>query len=86
MEFCLTVPYVMAPATKRTKMLSVRVSDEEMARVKEVAARVKAKNRFVEEADVIRELLGLENNGLITAELRRMLLPLPPPTHEIKQK
>jgi len=65
---------------KRVKMLSFRVSEEELARVKAVAAEVKKKNRYVQESDVLRELLGLENTGIITPKLRAKLAP---PTAEI---
>lgn len=82
MLFSNTLSYVSTTTNKRTRMLSFRVSDEELARVKGVAAKVKEKHRFVEEADVLRELLGLEDNGLITKELRKQLLP--PPTHKVK--
>jgi hypothetical protein len=62
-------------ANKRLKMLSVRVSEEELGRVKKVTALVKKQNKFVEEADVIRELIGLENSGIITPQMRLGLLP-----------
>jgi len=60
---------------KRNKMLSVRASEEEIARVKEFAAVLIKKNRYLTEADILRELIGLENTGLITPEMRRRLRP-----------
>jgi hypothetical protein len=60
--------------TKRNKMLSVRASDEEIERVKKLAAELIRTHRYLKEADVIRELIGLEDTGLITPEMRRRLL------------
>jgi hypothetical protein len=59
--------------SKRLKMLSVRASEEEIGRVKELAAELMAKHRYLKEADVIRELIGFENTGLITPEMRQRL-------------
>jgi len=61
------------PKSKRLKMLSVRASDEEVARVKRLAAAIIKSNPYMKEADVLRELIGLENTGLITNEMRRSL-------------
>lgn len=58
---------------KRNKMLSVRASEEEIARVKRFAAELIKKNRYLKEADILRELIGLEDTGLITPEMRRRL-------------
>ena len=54
-------------------MLSVRVSEEELERVKALADKLIRKHRYLKEADVIRELIGLENTGLITKEMRDYL-------------
>jgi predicted transcriptional regulator len=59
--------------TKRLRMLSVRASDEEKARVKRLAAAIIKANPYVTEADVLRELIGLVDTGLITDEMRRGL-------------
>jgi predicted DNA-binding protein len=67
--------------TKRNKMLSVRASDEEIERVKMLATELIRTHRYLKEADVIRELIGLEDTGLITPEMRRRLLSQPPPAN-----
>jgi predicted transcriptional regulator len=61
------------PESKRLKMLSVRASDEEKTRVKKLAEAIIKQNPYVTEADVLRELIGLVNTGLITDEMRRSL-------------
>lgn len=61
------------PESKRLKMLSVRASDEEKARVKKLAEAIIKQNPYVTEADVLRELIGLVNTGLVTDEMRRSL-------------
>jgi hypothetical protein len=58
---------------KRTKMLSVRASEEEIQRVKDLAAELMEKNQYITEADVLRELIGLEDTGLITPTMRKRL-------------
>lgn len=70
---------IMENDPKRMKMLSVRVSDEEIARVRGLARKIKKAHPYVKEADVIRELLGLVNTGIITSDIRRELLPPGPP-------
>lgn len=55
-------------------MLSVRASEEEVARVKKFAAELIKKNRYLKEADILRELIGLEDTGIITQEMRKRLL------------
>lgn len=61
---------------KRTKMLSVRASEEEVRIVKQFAAEIRKTNRYAKEADVLRELIGLEDTGLITPTMRKRLLAL----------
>lgn len=58
-------------------MLSVRASEEEIGRVKKLAAELMRKHRYLKESDVIRELIGLEDTGLITNEMRKKLLGKP---------
>jgi hypothetical protein len=59
-------------------MLSFRASEEEIARVKELAAKVIEQNPFATEADVLRNLVGLDNRLKITKEMRARLLPVTP--------
>lgn len=54
-------------------MLSVRASDEEVQRVRDLAAVLINKNPYLTEADVLRELIGLEDTGLITPAMRKRL-------------
>lgn len=70
---------------KRIKMISVRASEEEIARVKALAAEVIKIYPYVKEADVLRELLGLIDTGIITKEMRAKLCsaPLEPTTEKI---
>lgn len=63
---------------KRNKMLAVRASDEEVARFKSLVARLKKSNRYVRDSDVLRELIGFEDTGLITEAMRRELRPETP--------
>jgi hypothetical protein len=55
---------------KRSKMISVRASEEEIRRVKDLAAALIEKNPHLKEANILRELLGLVDSGLITREMR----------------
>lgn len=59
--------------SKRTKMISVRASEEEIVKVKALVRKLKTAHRYLKEADVLRELIGLENTGLITSEMRSQL-------------
>jgi hypothetical protein len=63
----------MVSTEKRTRMLSVRVTDEEYARVKRVCAEIKIAHRYLTDADIFRELLGLIDTGLIRPAMRRRL-------------
>lgn len=67
---------------KRQLMLSVRVSEEEKEKVKKLANELKRTHRYLKESDVLRELIGLEDTGLITPEIRKRLrteaVPLDP--------
>ncbi len=63
----------MDKPTKRTKMISVRASEEEIARVKLFAKGLISKYPYMKEADVLRELLSLVDTGVITEEMRRSL-------------
>lgn len=56
-------------------MLSVRVSDDEIDRIKKLSLDLIQKHKYLKEADVLRELIGLEDTGLITSQMRRTLLP-----------
>jgi hypothetical protein len=78
------------PMAKRQLMLSVRVTEEEKKRVKKLANDLKRKHRYLKESDVLRELIGFEDTGLITAEIRKSLqseaiqvdpIPAAPPIH-----
>jgi hypothetical protein len=63
----------MTDKPKRQKMISVRASEEEIARVKTLAHELIKTNKYLKEADVLRELLSLIDTGLITKEMRRRL-------------
>lgn len=58
----------------RGKMLSVRASTEEIAAVKRLASEIRERNRYVKDADVLRELIGVTNSGIVTQADRRRLL------------
>jgi hypothetical protein len=58
----------------RDKMISVRATPYEKRTVKAFAAEIIKTNRYLKEADVLRELIGLEDTGLITPEMRRRLI------------
>lgn len=62
---------------KKNKMISVRATEEEFQRVKQFAAEVISNHRYLKASDVVRELLGLENTGIITSEMRKRLLGPP---------
>ena len=64
----------MAYKQKRAKMLSVRASEEEWERVKNFCQRVIRHHPYMTEADVLRELIGLIDTGLITPRMRLELL------------
>lgn len=55
---------------KKQKMLSVRVPPEDAEKLKTLVKKVKERNAYVTEADVIRELIGFLDTGLITTEMR----------------
>ena len=59
-------------------MLSFRASEDEVQRIKKLSAELIEKNRYLTEADVLRELVGLENTGLITPAMRASLLRIQP--------
>lgn len=61
-------------AEKRLKMVSFRASDDEIARIKALTADIQKRHPYVKEADVLRELVGLVDTGIITAGLRKRLL------------
>lgn len=63
-------------------MISVRATLEEKKRVSAFAAEIIRANRYVTEADVLRELIGIEDTGLITPEMRKRLLPNRPDDHD----
>jgi hypothetical protein len=65
---------VMAYKQKRKNMLSVRASDEEVERFRRFAKRVIKHHPYMTEADVLRELIGLIDTGLITPRMRLELL------------
>lgn len=54
-------------------MVSVRATPEEKQRIKAFVAEIKQTNPYLTEADVLRELIGLEDTGLITAAMRKRL-------------
>jgi len=54
-------------------MVSVRVTVEEKQRIKAFAAELRRTHRYATEADVLRELIGLEDTGLITPAMRKRL-------------
>lgn len=54
-------------------MVSVRATAEEKQRIKAFAAELRRTHRYLTEADVLRELIGLEDTGLITPAMRKML-------------
>lgn len=65
-------------SNKRLKMVSFRASEEEVRRIKELSAELIGRNPYLKEADILRELVGLENTGIITKEMRQKLLPVKP--------
>jgi hypothetical protein len=64
---------MMKTKAKRTRMLSFRANEEEIARIKEFAKGLIEKYPYMKEADVLRELVGLVDTGVITPEMRRGL-------------
>lgn len=58
---------------KRLKMVSFRASDDEIARIKLLTAELQKKHPYVKEADVLRELVGLIDTGIITIDMRKKL-------------
>lgn len=72
------VPMISTVSNKRTKMVSFRASEEEIQRIKALCAELIEQNRYLKESDILRELVGLENSGLITDATRRKLLPILP--------
>jgi len=72
------VPMTSTVSNKRTKMVSFRASEEEIQRLKALCAELIEQNRYLKESDILRELVGLENSGLITDATRQKLLPIAP--------
>lgn len=54
-------------------MVSFRASDDEIARIKSLTAELQKKHPYVKEADVLRELVGLIDTGIITIDMRKRL-------------
>lgn len=67
---CNTVSYIMS---KRDNMISFRVSDDELIRLETVTANALKRNPHLKKAFVYRELFGVIDTGMITAQERAYL-------------
>ena len=56
-------------------MVSFRATDEELELINKLAAQVREKHPQWNKSDVLRELVGLTNSGIITREMRASLHP-----------
>lgn len=65
--------------SKRDKMVSVRLTDEEQERLEAVIVTVLARERYAKKADVLRELLGVADTGMIMLEDKLALRAAPRP-------
>lgn len=58
---------------KRDKMVSVRLNDEELERLESVVNTVLGRERYAKKADVLRELLGVMDTGMVLLTDRERL-------------
>src|SRR5262245_1258752 len=58
---------------KRTIMVSVRLTEAELARVERVVQDVQARQPYAKKSDILREILGVVDTGMITDRERKHL-------------
>ena len=63
--------------SKRDNMISFRLTDEELVRVDRVVSVVIKRNPHLRKANVMREMLGVIDTGIITSEERAYLKNAP---------
>ncbi|MGH9827271.1 MAG: hypothetical protein ACREDR_28920 [Blastocatellia bacterium] len=59
---------------KRDQMISIRLTASESARLDAVIELVLKRGAYIKKADVLREILGVVDTGLITTSDRHLLL------------
>lgn len=67
------MPYVLNGNAEKIVMISFRISEEQDKRLKEIVRLVKKEQPYMKVADIYRELLGVEDTGVITSEHRKLL-------------
>lgn len=58
---------------KRDRMVSLRLTEEEFERIEGLIQKIQARQRYVKKADILRELLGVVDTGLISVEERQAI-------------